>query len=105
MALILIMISYRITAIALISSTAPVFLQPPAFFIRWGSGAVAEKPGGCIPFPNICGKVIQPPGFSVGLPRCVEKAGGCTTLSEDLWKGDTATRFFTGTLILVCRRC
>ena len=33
--------------------------------------------GGCIPFPHICGKVIQPPGFSLGLPHCGEKPGGC----------------------------
>ena len=39
--------------------------------------ARCEKPSGCIPFPNICGKVIQPPGFSVGLPRCGEKPSGC----------------------------
>ena len=50
MPLILLMISYRRTAIALISSTAPLFFQPPAFFIRWGSGAVAKNQVAVYPF-------------------------------------------------------
>ena len=45
------------------------------------------KPSGCIAFPYLSGKVIQPPG--------VYKTEWLYSLSVSLWKGHTATRSFS----------